>query len=136
MKTVDLTLNISAQAWAILHLLARHTDLVPQGVLIDTAPFYNGRERGFVIAVHNYTNAHFITFAENRNSDSIFVAIWQGEYGLNPPTVSDFPEQNYQTRLYFNYNETHKASEHVKTLIECAGIELSQRNKRVSKQGI
>src|ERR1700761_2791273 len=132
METVKLDLNIHAQAWAILHLLAPHTDLVQKGINIQTTTLYSGRERGFCVTVHDHLRAIHIWFCEYRNSDSIVVREWNAVMGLNPPTANDVPDSAYDTEVGFKYNETHDAAERIKDLIVAAGCIL-ENAKRTPK---
>jgi hypothetical protein len=110
----DLSLNLNGQSWAVLHLLNGY------GVQLDddlydsekgeylfesqTYAFYNGRERGFSLAVEHSDRKErgclVVAFAENRNSDDIVVYTWKG-YGIyQPPLVSEMPD-NCRKQAFF-----------------------------------
>lgn len=77
---VDLTLGLNPQAWAVLHLLAGYEieNFAPDAELY-TWPWYNGRERGFVLALTPMAGgrALCVAFAEVRGGDTLFVAVWE-----------------------------------------------------------
>lgn len=111
---VDTTLGIKSQAYAILHCLVdRYIDL--KGLYPQTAAWYNGREKGIVIFMHSWSaNKQInISFGDHRNSDSIFVDVWETEGTMNPPTVKDFTEEAYTNRRYFGYMEILPAVEYI-----------------------
>lgn len=83
----NVTLGIRAQSWSVLHLLAEYDpDFAPYEdsryqCSIDTYPWYNGREKGFVLVLSKPVPkpdepSLCLAFAECRGSDSIFVDLW------------------------------------------------------------
>jgi len=82
----DTTLGLSAQALAVLQLLAAE-DSDDSELRIDTRAWYNGRENGVSLTVRASipdTRALIVVFAEDRTSDAIAIEIW----GL----VDDIPD--------------------------------------------
>jgi hypothetical protein len=113
----DATLGLSAQALALLAILARREcsnisawDKTAQEYEADikTYPWYDGRERGVVLVIRfDFVSkkALCITFGECRSSDDIFVDHWVMEERsfLNPPTIQDQPEETFERRKTFPY---------------------------------
>ena len=86
---------------------------------VSTAAWYNGREDGYSLTVHNYGHDNLIvTFGECRNSDAIFVDHWLQGPSINPPTVKDFSDEAYSQRHYFNYGQAMSVAEYIRSLIE------------------
>lgn len=126
----DVTLRLSGPARAILALLSvREPDFkgnYSSGYIaeIHTAAWYNGRERGVVLFVNGKRKGDkdfrtlAVTFGEHRSSDDIFVDSWESvRIFLNPPIVTDMPEEAYSARKMFKYDEVYAASEHVVGLL-------------------
>jgi hypothetical protein len=132
MKVADITLNLNAQALALLHLLggeeigSHAAPLEDSGsalnFITETAALYNGRERGIVLAVRkDWTTtkpALYIFWAECRSSDALFVLRWQGLPGLNPPTIADIPEEAWDLREVFGFADLAGARRHILDAIE------------------
>lgn len=98
-KLIDPLMGINHQAWSVLHYLGSQTLEVPQVGLFVTAPWYNGREQGFVITYlprsRKIKNLN-IAFYEYRNSDSICSLRWESDKGyLNPPTIESDGDAAY-----------------------------------------
>lgn len=117
-ELADLTLGLNGQARAVLAMLseiscdglsAYDEARREYDVEIKTSAWYNGRERGVCLEVRAWFTdpmALFITFGENRTSDSIFVDSWEVECRLlNPPTVRDFPDEAYEARTFVPYGD-------------------------------
>ena len=100
--SIDIRFNISSAAWSILYRLDFESYSGFEDLDFSTAPFYNGRERGFVLTIQD-ANGKFaknIAFAECRNSDVIVVYSWvAAPWALNPPMVSDFTEEVYNRQV-------------------------------------
>lgn len=112
----DLTLGLSAQALAVLAMLAQNecdglAEYDETGrdykIEIRTSAWYNGRERGVCLEVRpsfSSKEALLITFGEHRNSDCIFIDSWRVvTHFLNPPTVADFSDEAYENRSTVPY---------------------------------
>ena len=75
---------------------------------IETAPWYNGRERGIVISVCKYAGDVLrIAIFEHRNSDSICALKWRSPVGMNPPTIQSdgplaYPTDNKHADIAFS----------------------------------
>lgn len=114
----DPSLGLSGQARAVLAMLSAtechgvssyDDERRDYDVEINTFAWYNGRERGVCLEVRAFLTdqkALLITFGEHRNSDSIFVDSWEVHHRfLNPPTVSDFPDEAYEARTFVPYGD-------------------------------
>lgn len=98
MKLADLTLGLHYNAWAVLHMLAGREADLPDEWRISTAPWYNGRERGFTFTLSNYKKTLHIAVFEHRNSDSICALRWEVELpGMNPPSMATDGAKAYPT---------------------------------------
>lgn len=80
MRIGDLTFGLNEQAIKVLKMLSR-VDIDLRGSFIDTSPWYNGRERGFCLSIHNHLikdddRAMHIAVFEHRNSDNICCLLW------------------------------------------------------------
>lgn len=137
---VDLSLDVHPVATAVAALLdARTINLNPafsdikvedraqyiRRLKFDMTPLYNCRERGLVLAVTDIVSSESfcVHFAEDRNSDSIFVEQWDAHLSINPPTLSDRPEIAYIERVTFPPNEITDAVSFIHDLIENKAIE-------------
>ena len=122
-KLVDMTLGISEQAYAVLQGLERLQIEVPNGTIAQTRAWYNGRERGVVLSFNavgkGKSNHQFnISFGECRNSDQLFLDKWEKYTGFSPPTISDFTEEDYANRQYFEYMDIKGVAEKIKEMVE------------------
>jgi hypothetical protein len=101
-------------ALAVLHALSAYEFDDFSGYL-ETAAFYNGRERGVAVIVHSFAEGKplAIVFGENRRSDQIFVDEFEYEHGMNPPTIRDFTQEAYQNRRYFSWDQIGTVSEYI-----------------------
>ena len=84
--------------------------------------FYNCRENSRVYCFGEVDSTKgnkciFIEFGEVRNSDSIYVDIWEDSRGMNPPTISNKPEIAYKNRDYFGFDEFEKAVDFIKSSV-------------------
>jgi len=107
MDFANLTLGVNRQAWAVLHMLAgRELDCNADDVNVyfTTAPWYNGRERGFVLSCWMLFEREQlnVAFFEHRNSDSICALKWVSEQRNNPPTIADSGSLAYPTDNKFD----------------------------------
>lgn len=89
---------------------------------VSIAPWYNGREKGYVLEMHKDRNQIAIAFYEHRNSDSIVVLIWLPEkFSINPRTLADapwnVPGQKYQTE-FFSYNKAYEVAQFIYDTLE------------------
>jgi hypothetical protein len=113
------TLSMNEQAIEVLNRL-KHMTIEDSRVLVQTAAWYNGRERGFSLTFYamkvTYTDREInrpnfvIAISEHRNCDSIVIDNWPiGYIPMNPPTVSDFNDDAYYRRRrtvpYQQYDE-------------------------------
>lgn len=116
MSCADLSLGIHPKAWAILHLLngmppdfarwdhkAKKYDLE-----LKTYPWYNGRERGFVLVLQRTVGdktALHVAFSECRTSDKVFVEVWVDKTPWNITTYESCDKEvhgeAYDTRRTF-----------------------------------
>lgn len=114
MSHIDMTFRLNAQAWATLHLLNAlelddglwDEEAECHHAEIRTAPWFNGRERGFSLVVttdrFSVVPALTICFAECRNSDEIVVFHWVSPISsINPPTANDLSESAWDNRKFF-----------------------------------
>lgn len=123
---LDTQLNVYPVAFAVLNLINTFDIEVnnnpPDGYEITTSAWYNGRERGISVVKYSYKDRDslVITFGETRNSDSIFVDSWvvENQGFLNPPTVSDFPDEAYARRKSFKYDQHWDAAKYIVDLLE------------------
>lgn len=123
-QKIDLNLGLKPQSLAVLHMLAERLCDLHDHDVIETAAFYNCRERGVVVTVSclfskvepRYLN---VFFSENRNSDDIVVYSWFCNEGwLNPPTIRDIDEETWKNRKMFGYGKVGDAAKHVYELID------------------
>ena len=105
-------------------------DYVDYLIDIRSYPWYNGRERGICIIISNNGEQLNIAFGEIRNSDGIFVDVWETKSTFNPPTVADFSDEAYEQRNYFKYDEHYKVSQFVQKLIESKTKEFLATKKK------
>ena len=146
----DLTLGLSAQALAVLQLLAQtecdglaeyDSEHHEYKIEIRTRAWYNGRERGISLEVRpSVTSVRglIVTFGEHRTSDHIFIDSWETDqpYLLNPPTVADCPwdGEGYERRMV-HYGEVVKAVDCIRERIArfitaCAAAEAEAESER------
>lgn len=130
MKNIgNMDLGISKQAFAVLALLSDRSlsevtpnrDPDPTGFNSETYAWYNGRERGvcLVFRVGGDPNCLLVTFGEHRNSDGIFVDVWEHDsYFLNPPTVDDFGDEAYVNRKVFGYGRVDQVVPYITTKVK------------------
>ena len=128
MTNLSLHLGVNSQAWAVLHLLQAYEESIESlGVPLmraDSYAWYNGRERGISIVVSQYFEKMGLVcvFGECRNSDSIFVdvyekvgaAVYESKKGTFAPSYLDAGyEEAYRKRKFFNPGEAGKAADFV-----------------------
>ncbi len=129
MANVDPGLGLNPRAWAVLHLLAVHSlcDREPKPGLdpsLKTYPWYNGRERGFLLFLRRCVvdqKGLFVAFAEERSGDRIFVECWEGELQTNPPVVFELRDPAVGTAIYYDrptFNTVDKAADYIRGKLE------------------
>lgn len=97
---MDTVSGMNAQAEAFSHFLNLCVEGLDDGRLITKRPYFNCRERGFVITVwgrKSQTAKHFAWF-EHRNSDGLCCIAWEGKTsGAHGDffTVADIPTKAY-----------------------------------------
>lgn len=95
-------MNSQAEAFAhFLNLCCEHIYEYTEGRFVDQRPYFNCRERGFVITIHDGKKAKSFAWFEHRNSDELCVVEWDspcypphGNYWL----CDDIPEASYKTK--------------------------------------
>lgn len=133
MALVDFTFNINHQALAVGHLLNGWDGIESSWdgnryrARIETAPWYNGRERGLVMVLRDDAwkckKVCVAVVYEHRNSDSVCVVNWEAERGyLNPPTLEDTPDGVYKdkwdTSASFKYPGCQQAADYIYDVFE------------------
>lgn len=97
MKLVDLTFGIDAQAMSVAYLLSKRESEVID--IANTAPWYNGRERGVVFTFSRYNaggrKVLNIAVFEHRNSDALCALKWFSGPDINPPNMTTHGEEAY-----------------------------------------
>lgn len=94
-EIVDLTFGINDQARAVLHMLSdRSPDFAEYEngfykVWTQTRPWYNGREKGFVVSMQNMSKnscskAINIAVFEYRSADNLCVLSWTDQFMYSP----------------------------------------------------
>ena len=105
----DPAFGINNQALAVLHLLAdREPDFAEYGdggynVLLNTRPWYNGRERGILISMDSIgemSKILHIAIFEHRNSDDICCLKWETD-----TMYLNYPDDNAIDRAYKGQNK-------------------------------
>lgn len=100
MKTIS---GMNSQAEAFGHFLNLCEEGLEDGRVITKRPYFNCRERGFVVSVYgaiSRTAKHFAWF-EHRNSDQLCCVAWEGEVSGKHGdffTVEDIPDSAYPTK--------------------------------------
>jgi hypothetical protein len=85
---------------------------------VHIGPWFNGRERGFVITMnHNFGGESInIAFYEHRSSDDIIVLTWTSKrLAINPPTLADAPWNTGEesSEAVFSYGKASEAADHI-----------------------
>ena len=125
----DLTLGLNPQALSVLALLSQlepgyANDGTSYLVSINTAAFYNGRERGFVISQWAFDDARennliHLACVECRRSDDIVVYQWDSmAKGINPPVIEEMPEEAWKNRKLFGYGQSGKVADYICTQLK------------------
>lgn len=100
---VDLSLGITPEAMMILHALHETEETFLTGN-IHTVAWYNGRERGVLIAVTEWESGDktslCMAFGRDRNSDCLFIDTWFQPVHMNPPSCHDAVEKYYYADSY------------------------------------
>lgn len=97
--------GMNVQAQAVKAYLSGHDGLEPswskekQKYMVEPEiyPWYNGREKGYVVCVKIAHKQLNIAFFEHRNSDAI-CAIKFEVYTFDPPTPDDIPKTAYKDK--------------------------------------
>jgi hypothetical protein len=108
----DLTLGMGSQARAVLQMLSdREPDFAEYAVggryrvHMETRPWYNGRERGFVLSMNdpsNQSDAIHIVIFEHRSGDHLVALSWTTEHIPSNGVVAD---DETLEMAYANYPE-------------------------------
>ena len=132
-QIVDFTFGIRNQAMAVLHMLDRAPDFAEYkngfyDVMIQTKPWYNGREGGAVISMRRPFDSKciHISFFEHRNSDNICALKWvTGSFYFNHPLedknifeVAYGGGSKYDTAYSVSYGEAGKMADWVYAQLE------------------
>lgn len=116
-KIVDTSFGINRQALSVMYLLNREPDFANYKngfyeVFIQTKPWYNGRESGFVVSMSPGTFSskkviHIAVF-EHRNSDQICALKWENErhYWNHPLEDKDIFDVAYKNKGKFDLDFT------------------------------
>lgn len=126
---IDTSLSLNNQAAVILKALeALNIEGVDDELLarLETTVLYNCRERGFVVRFQPHLGEEVLNIfiAENRNSDDIVVYDWLSEVGLgiNPPTVTDIPQEAFDGAKYFGYMDVFNTLNYVEKLLQAHNL--------------
>ena len=107
MAIIDTTMNMNAQAYALMHFLSTqepHTARYHDGkyqIEIRCKPYMNARERGFVLEIRQgigYDSTHdpvCLAFFEHRNSDALCCIRWTPTFPRWSYSAEDIPESVY-----------------------------------------
>ena len=110
-------LGLSSSAVAVLALMD-HSDGIESSwddgskeykSELIAVPFYNCRERGYI--VWDRTSNYAVIFCEHRNSDSIVISGFAYS-GINPPTFDDFIKTCPQADKWSMWNKSFAYNEH------------------------
>lgn len=134
-KPFDNTFNISDTALGVAALIGNveisriseeEKGFLNYSIITRSTPFYNGRERGICISIlcFTYSRQLNIVFGEQRNSDNIFLDVWESHVTTNPPTVENFTDEAYDKRQYFGHNEHYNVAREVEKIIKSFYKEL------------
>jgi hypothetical protein len=97
-RMADRDCRMNLQIAVLLDALSRQEIDLPEGLWIETYPYGNFRERGFVLSLRGGEFVPFnIAFSEYRSSDAIRAIPWRGRLHLSgvvrgeeiPPTIWD-----------------------------------------------
>lgn len=140
-SVIDMTLNISKQSQLLLSVLegiypsewgfTRRQDDTNWVQSCKTYPWYNGRERGFMLIIRSeWTKEPYISicFAENRNGDQIVVCHEErAGFFMNPQDIiPDIITDNFwKSATYFKCLDFRHAAEYI-TLLSKKWIEKQQ----------
>ena len=107
MAIIDTTMNMNAQAYALMHFLSTqepHTARYHDGkyqIYIRCKPYMNARERGFVLEIRQGIGFDLIhdpvclAFFEHRNSDALCCIRWTPTFPRWSYSAEDIPESVY-----------------------------------------
>lgn len=92
--------GMNRQAYVLLTAMSLVELDLPDMSGVDTHPYSNCRERGFVISVRNEEGKYmFMAFFEHRNSDSICCVRWIGAPNITGGyTPDDIPKEAYPSK--------------------------------------
>lgn len=132
MKCADLSFGLNSQALAVATLLANREpdfadfdgELKSYDAIIETYPWYNGREKGVAIVMRRGWGSprrFVLVMAECRNSDDIVVEEWEQDDPYNGPTLkgrigalgADADQAVYAGRKYIPYGRIGKAADYI-----------------------
>lgn len=118
-RLADPAMGRNRQIMVLLAALAVEDIEISDGDYIETKPYGNCREQGFVIVVHANSKVHNLAFFEHRNSDEICALRWEG-YGhiTGVVRVDDIPKEAFPDKW------THYAT--LKWMDIAGGIDLAR----------
>lgn len=144
-KIFDPTFGVCYKALAIAHYLNNDVIYIPKEleytVILNSSPFYNGRESGICISIKSITSDKEqmnIVFGEQRRSDYIFLDIFFKDT-INCPSLQDFTEEDYNKRETFQYDKIHivasKIEHKIKSYINALldELKMAEKKKKESK---
>lgn len=114
--------NTNWQAQAVLACIRQYDGLETSYVTgtgyeaqPEVNPWFNGRERGYVISLRSpdFREQINIAFYEHRNSDSVCAIKFEGT-NINPPTINDIPKTHPFYESQWNYDFSVAVGEHMK----------------------
>jgi len=126
---IDTTMNMNAQAYALMHFLSTqepHTARYQDGeyqIEIRCKPYMNGRERGFVLEMRQGIGHDpvCLAFFEHRNCDALCCIRWVPSWSREGYSASDIPESVYPdkwaTTRSWDYMDLTGASKYVLDVI-------------------
>ncbi len=86
----DLSFGIQWQAHAVLVYLVQNFSFEDRPhCIMNTSPWYNGRECGVCVSLWIHGKNHHIAWFEHRNSDNLCALAWESPCDINPPTAHD-----------------------------------------------
>lgn len=131
---IQLQPNISYQARAVMtclenavetHIISSDDTPISQcrtlgeldDLRIETFVMHNGRENGYCLTVqHGYSAPALLVFFASNRTQELGVFVWTEEVPhvpMNGPTISDFSDESYRTRLWTFGHKYEKAAEHI-----------------------
>lgn len=116
----DNNLDIKKPALEVLKHLRKIKISGERALMLRTAAWYNGRERGISVSVSTPNGRGLVVvFSENRNSDDIVVYTWHVDFaGTNPVTPDQMSDATYRAGKYFAENSPELVAKYVANLIK------------------